>query len=176
MKDKKSTVFFVFFILLINFLLLPIDYYLQNNNVFRLLNLKDKSSLILNNKDVFYNHKTFDKINILEFNISDDNIYKSLRFTSKDELEKYKNDKKLMLILSHLNLQSYLESNLPKKSIRFFLFPHKKLNEFDYCNNTISGWDFIIIDETKSKLILINYVKSQLIFLSYNFMPDYSSG
>lgn len=94
MKDKKSTVFFVFFILLINFLLLPIDYYLQNNNVFRLLNLKDKSSLSLNNKDVFYNHKTFDKINILEFNISDDNIYKSLRFTSKDELEKYKNDKK----------------------------------------------------------------------------------
>lgn len=115
MKDKKSTVFFVFFILLINFLLLPIDYYLQNNNVFRLLNLKDKSSLRLNNKDVFYNHNTFDKISIFEFNVSDDNIYKSLRFTSEDELEKYKNDKKLMLILSHLNLQSYLESNLPKK-------------------------------------------------------------
>lgn len=162
MKDKKSTVFFVFFILLINFLLLPIDYYLENNNVFRLLNLKDKTSLSLINKDVFYNHKTFDKINIFEFNISDDNIYESTKFTSKDDLEKYKNDKKLMLILSHLNLQSYLESNLPKISIRFFLFPHKKLNEFDYRNNTISGWDFIIIDETKSKLILINYVKSQI--------------
>ena len=42
MKDKNKTFLFLTLIILLNFLLLPIDSYFQNNYIYRLLNLKDK--------------------------------------------------------------------------------------------------------------------------------------
>lgn len=176
MKDKNKTFLFLTLIILLNFLLLPIDSYFQNNYIYRLLNLKDKKSLIFEDKKTFYLYNTSDEINIFEFRIRDKKIYNSISSFDKKELDNLKKDNNFMLILSHLNLQSYLENNLQEGSLITLFFLNKKLNTNNYCNSYINGWDFIIIDKAKNKLTLVNYVKSRVNLSILKDMPDSTSG
>lgn len=158
-KSINKVILFIALIVLLNFLLLPIDLYLQKNYIYRTLNLKDKQSLTLKNKKTFYLPNVSDEINIFEYTVNDKKIYDSLNFDNKD-LDEFKKDKKFMLILSHLNLQSFLKNDLPKESITTLLFLNKELNRDKYYINDLKGWDFIIIDKIKNTVTLVNCVKS----------------
>ncbi|OLR65005.1 hypothetical protein [Peptoniphilus porci] len=158
-KDRNKVILFIVLIALLNFVLLPIDSYLQNNYIYKVLNLKDKESLTLESKKTFYLPNVSDEINIFEYNVKDKKIYDSLDFDNKD-LDAFKKDKNFMLILSHLNLQSFLKNDLPKDSITTLLFFNRRLNSNNYYIKDLKGWDFIIIDKYKNKITLVNYVKS----------------
>ncbi|MDD7351997.1 MAG: hypothetical protein PUG84_00910 [Peptoniphilaceae bacterium] len=113
----------------------------------------------MKNKKTFYIPNVSDEINIFEYTVNDKKIYDSLNFDNKD-LDEFKKDKNFMLILSHLNLQSFLKNDLPKESITTLLFLNKVLNRDKYYINDLRGWDFIIIDKIKNKVTLVNCVKS----------------
>lgn len=173
-KNRNKVILFIALIVLLNFLLLPIDLYLQKNYIYRTLNLKDKQSLTLKNKKTFYIPNVSDEINIFEYTVNDKKIYDSLNFDNKD-LDEFKKDKNFMLILSHLNLQSFLKNDLPKESITTLLFLNKVLNRDKYYINDLRGWDFIIIDKIKNKVTLVNCVKSSFTLSWYEFKSDYMS-
>ena len=167
MKDKNKTLLFVALIILLNFLLFSIDLHLEKNYIYRVLNLKDKNSLTLESKNTFHSLHDSDEIKLYEYIINDKKVYTAFSFFENNKLHKFKKASNLEPIMSHLNLQSYLENNFKT----LFLF-NMKLNTTNYNNTTFGGWDFIILDKSKNKLILVKYIKSHFTLSLYNFESD----
>ena len=172
MRSKNKSLLFIFLIVLLNFLLFSIDLYLEKNYIYRILNLKNPNSLTLENKNTFNSLNDSDEIKLYEYKINDKKVYTAFSFFENNKLYKLKKASNLKLIMSHLNLQSYLENNISQNNFKTLFLFNMKLNTTNYCNTTFTGWDFIILDKSKNKLILVKYIKPRFTLSLYNFESD----
>lgn len=172
MRSKNKSLLFISLIVLLNFLLFSIDLYLEKNYIYRILNLKNPNSLTLENKNTFHSLNDSDEIKLYEYKINDKKVYTAFSFFENNKLYKLKKASNLKLIMSHLNLQSYLENNISQNNFKTLFLFNMKLNTTNYYNTTFTGWDFIILDKSKNKLILVKYIKPRFTLSLYNFESD----
>lgn len=172
MRSKNKSLLFISLIVLLNFLLFSIDLHLEKNYIYRILNLKNHNSLTLENKNTFHSLNDSDEIKLYEYKINDKKVYTAFSFFENNKLYKLKKVSNLELIMSHLNLQSYLENNISQNNFKTLFLFNMKSNTTNYCNTTFTGWDFIILDKSKNKLILVKYIKPRFTLSLYNFESD----
>lgn len=161
MKYKiKKLIVLIIFLFLINFILYQSDLYQNKMYVYKLLGIEEtKGMSLIEEKNI--RNLDGSRIKYSEYDIKNMKAFNDLTTNkSKNYNNNYCiNDENFKIIMSYLNLDTYLGCLPKSKYTKLYL--KNVLNKENISEKDNIGWDFIIIDKNINRLFFVNYKKAE---------------